>query len=136
MGKFKRHSALELTADYPPAALKDLNPVGAPVVPAKKAAEKPQPVVRKVSPSKSMEEVAAEAEKRKAELARRKLRSYEVAMRFAETQRQSELIPLEDDGEFGNADWSEWPEESFEVEEQQQASRPRHRGMAGRGRKT
>mmetsp|Transcript_110211 Transcript_110211/g.322548 ORF Transcript_110211/g.322548 Transcript_110211/m.322548 type:complete len:734 (+) Transcript_110211:3-2204(+) len=103
--RLKRMSGLELAADYPPAALSSLRPPG-PGAGLSGPGLKPRAEARAVMDEASMAkavrlpaarseaEMAEEAEARRAELARRKQRSYEVAARWAETARQSELIPL------------------------------------------
>uniref|UniRef100_A0A7S1RZZ6 Condensation domain-containing protein n=1 Tax=Alexandrium catenella TaxID=2925 RepID=A0A7S1RZZ6_ALECA len=107
--RFKRMSGLELTADYPPSVLSSLRapgqaaPRGPSVKPRHVAGEAVDEaaLAKAVRPpaARTEEDLAEEAEARRAELARRKQRSYEVATLWAKTARQSELISLEQDEE-------------------------------------
>jgi len=122
--RFKAHSGLELGADYPPDSLKSMRPPG-PAKPEPKA--KPKAVVPQEEgappPQAKLPVVAAvdvekEAEAKKAELTRRRQRSYKIAALWAESQRVSECIPLDEADGFN---------EPPPVQH-------RHRGLAGRGR--
>jgi len=136
--RLKRHSAMELAADYPPAALRSLQPPLPPLpAPAAKALPAAPPragqalATRSARPTPPTTTMAALAQRRGARAAVNtvadKAQSYEVVAKWAETQRISELISL-DGG---------WPEsqqhEPLEETDQQLLQRGRRR-LAGRGR--
>mmetsp|Transcript_32311 Transcript_32311/g.72967 ORF Transcript_32311/g.72967 Transcript_32311/m.72967 type:complete len:895 (+) Transcript_32311:82-2766(+) len=108
--RFKRHGGLEVMADYPPLAFKDLRPPWMPAPPPKPALPAPKAVapITKEEKDEAALKAQAEAEEAKKDLARRKLRNYEVACRWAKQQRMNEVIPFQD--EYSQQEWHAEPE--------------------------